>query len=90
MYTSVGMVVSYVFYPSGTAISQNGQLNHPQLEAGIFEVRTPYNKAESVVNTLTQDNLGNCTVTGPKSGVSDAAKYCPVIYANALSTPGGK
>lgn len=89
MYTSVGMVVSFVFYGTQAHTSQGNLPATPltpvpltPTSAGLFEIRTPYNRIGTVRKALTEDGLGHCTVNAATPG-TDAAKYCPVIYGDA-------
>jgi hypothetical protein len=74
LYTSIGLVVSFVYYPPNTTGSDD--LSAPK--AGLFEVMTPYHTAGTVREELALDAVGSC-VLGPKTD-ENAGKLCPQVF----------
>jgi hypothetical protein len=86
LYTSIGLVVSYVYYP-GVQIDAGG---HPVMDAngnetllnpkaGIFEVMTPYHTAGTVKTELALDAAAICDLK-PHADLPNASKLCPRVY----------
>lgn len=73
LYTSAGLVVSFVYYPSRA----NAAAPAPRPTAEVFEVATPYHTAGKVRRLLELESAGACDAPTTE----DARKYCPVVYA---------
>jgi hypothetical protein len=81
MYTSAGLVVSYVYYRPDSNLDSSAEDLTPA-KAGLFEVMTKYNKAGTLDLALSEDKNGDCLNwnTTPKDD-RKAAEYCPTLYS---------